>query len=311
MNTPNYQKEYSFEFRDSIDNSQIGKILRGSIDMHIHFSPDPNMTRRYSALGTAINAREAGLRGIVLKSHTYQTAPLASLVSELVPDIYVFGGICLDYECGGLNARAVEAAGKLGAKVVWMPTFSSRNSCRIVSRKLGINVGGDGISIITANGKVVPDIIEILKIIKDYDMVLATGHISPQEIFALVDKAKQTGVTKIVVTHALSRDVVESTLKAEERQMLAKEGVLLEYTAIQISPVGERRNPEEVATAINSDGPINCIMSSDFGQIVHPSAAEGLRLFISAMLKCHLSEEDITYMVKLNPARLLGLSIKE
>jgi len=34
-------------------------------------------------------------------------------------------------------------------------------------------------------------------------------------------------------------------------------------------------------------------------------------MFIAVMLKCGLSEEDITYMVKINPARVVGLPPEE
>jgi hypothetical protein len=229
------------------------------------------------------------------------------LVSELVPDIAVFGGICLEYGCGGLNAHAVETAAKLGAKVVWMPVFCSANSIALVARQLGVKIKGDGISIIGTNGKLVPEAVDILQIVKDYDMVLATGHISSREIFALADKAKQLGVAKMVVTHAMSNFLSESILKPEERQMLAKEGVLIEHCVWQISPTGGRTDPADVATAIKNEGPGNCVMSTDFGGIAHPNVPEGMRMFISAMLKCGLSEEDITTMIKLTPARLLGL----
>lgn len=305
-----HAREYRLEFRERTDDSQIGKILRGSIDTHVHFGPDI-LPRRYNALETALIARDMGIRGIVLKNHNYPTAHLTSLVSELVPDIAVFGGICLEYECGGLNAHAVETAAKLGAKVVWMPVFCSTNSIALVARNLGVDIKGDGISILGTNGKLVPEVVDILKIIKDYDMVLATGHISAREILALVEKAKQWGVAKIVVTHAMSDFLSESILKPEERQMLAREGVLIEHCAWQISPTGGRADPADVAAAIKNEGPSNCIMSTDSGGIAHPNVAEGMRMFISAMLRCGLSEEDITSMVKLNPARLLGLEFED
>lgn len=306
----NCVREYGLELRERPDNSQVGKILRGSIDMHVHFGPEPTLLTRQNALVTALAAREAGIRGIVLKNHAYSTAPLASLVSELVPSIAVFGSISLEYECGGLNVYAVEAAAKLGAKVVWMPLFCAKNS-KDLARKIGFNIRGSGISILGADGKLVPEVDDILKVIKDYDMVLATGHLSAPEILALVDRAKQLSVTKIVVTHAMSNFYSESILKPEERQMLAKQGVLIEHTAWEILPTGERTDPEEMAAAIKSEGPSNCIMSSDCGSLMHTTPAEGLRMVISTMIKCGLSEDDITCMVKLNPAKLLGLPPEE
>lgn len=300
-------REYTLALRPRTDDSQVGKILKGSISMHVHFDPEPDSPKRLNALETALTAREMGLRGIVLKNHSYPTPPLASLISELVPGIAVFGSICLDYEVGGLNAHAVEAAAKLGAKVVWMPVFSARNSRALVTRLLGIDVKGDGISVLGEDGKIVPEVVDILKIIKAYDMVLATGHISRREILALVDKAKQQGIKKMIVTHVMSNFLSESILKPEEREMLAKEGVFMEHTAWEISPAGGRVNPIDTAAAIEKEGPSNCIMSSDLAQIENPSVAEGMRLFIGSMLSCGLSRKDITYMVKVNPAQLLGL----
>ena len=305
MSENNYSREYSLDFRKRSDDSPAGRILRGSIDMHVHCSPDI-IPMRQNAVEVALEAREAGLRGIVFKTPFYPAVPLASLVSELVPDIAIFSGICLEYECGGLNPYAVESSARMGAKVVWMPTFSSVNSINLTNRLLKVGIKGDGLTILGQNGKLIPEVVDILKIIKDHDMVLATGHISSREILALVEKAKQLGVTKIVVTHGTWSILAESILTPEERQMLANEGVLIEYTASQILPI-QIVNPGKIAADIRNDGSINCIIGSDSGHSLLPTASECIRLFISAMLWCGFNEEEITYMVKTNPARLLGL----
>lgn len=307
MSENNYSRQYNLEFRKRPDDSQVGRILRGSIDMHVHCSPDlPPM--RHNAVEIALDAREAGLRGIVFKTPVYPSVPLVSLVSEIVTDIAVFSGICLEYECGGFNPYAVESSAKMGAKVVWMPTYSSANSLNLYNRLLKLGIKGEGLSLLGKDGKLVPEVVEILKIIKDYDLVLATGHISSREILALVEKAKQLGVTKIVATHASWDLLSESILTSEERQTLAKEGVLIEYVAPQVLPVGQRCPLEKVVADIRNDGPSNCIIGSDSGFVLLPTEAECMRIFISAMLWSGLSEEEITCMVKTNPARLLGLA---
>lgn len=303
--------EYNLRYYEKLDDSPVGRILRGSIDTHIHFAPSPYAAWRCNALETALAARDAGLRAIVLKNHSYPTTPLANLVSELVPGIEVFGGVCLEYECGGLNSHAVEAEAKLGGKIVWMPVFSSKNSRAIVKRRMGLNLRGEGISILDNDGKLLPEVDDILKIIQEYDMTLATGHISSREILALVERAKQFNVTKIVVTHAMNGFASETILSLEERQMLANEGVLMEHTAVEITPTGPEVNPADVAASIKSEGPRNCIMATDLGRISHVTVGEGMRMFISAMLKYDLNEEEINYMVKKNPSRLLGLQSEE
>jgi len=307
MNNSGYTNKYNLEFSERVDNSNIGKLVRGAIDMHVHFFPEPGVSRHKNALETALTARELGIGGFVLKNRLYQTAPLAELVSQLVPGIAVFGAICLDYESGGLSVLAVEAAAKMGARVLWLPVFSAANSKFLVERKTGIIIPGDGISLLDSNGRLLPEVVDILKVVKDYNMVLATGHISAREILVVVEKAKQLGISKIVITHAMSAYISETILTPDERQGLAKAGAFIEHTAWEISPTGGRADPTEVVAAIKAEGPANCIMSTDFGGPPHPSIGEGIRLLISTMLKNGLSPEEITRMVKLNPARLLGL----
>ena len=58
--------EYCVEHHEKVDDSPVGKLLKGAIDSHLHFSPD-SMPRRYNALESALKAQEAGLRGIVIR----------------------------------------------------------------------------------------------------------------------------------------------------------------------------------------------------------------------------------------------------
>ena len=100
-----------------MDFINIDHLVRGAIDMHMH--PGPGGLCRLDAIEAAEQARQAGMKAIVLKSHSY-TAAVAVMVSKLVEGVQVFGSICLDYEIGGLNLNAVENAARLGAKVVWI-----------------------------------------------------------------------------------------------------------------------------------------------------------------------------------------------
>lgn len=284
----------------------IDDILRGSIDMHLHHSPDSLLKRRLDALQIAKQARELGMRGIVLKSHDYPTAALAHLVNQLVPEFSCFGSLCLDYETGGLNTATVETSAKLGAQVVWMPTFSAANSRSRVAHLLGIKLPGEGITILR-DGKLVPEVTDILHIIKDYDMVLATGHLSPGEIFALAEAAKRIGLPKMIITHALERGAVDESLGLEAQQQLASEGAFIEHCLVTLMPTGDKLDPSQMVAAIRAVGAEHCIMSTDFGQIYHPPAPEGMRMFIDTMLRYGLTQAEIELMVKVNPARLLGL----
>lgn len=286
----------------------LDEMVRGSIDMHVHFGPDPNLPRRFDAMETVLNAQEMGLRAIVLKSHDYATAPLAHIISRVATQIKIFGGVTLDFEFGGLNPHAVESSAKLGAKVLWMPTLSSANSRAKIGRLFGITLKGEGISILDAKGELLAQVKDILDIAKNYDMVIASGHISPIETFRLVDFAQQIGISKILISHVMADDALEESLSLSDQQRLAAKNVYMEHCLVMLMPVDGRVDPKEVVKAIRHIGAEHCIISSDLGLSYYCSPAEGMRMFMGILLRAGLSEKEIELMAKVNPARLLSLT---
>jgi hypothetical protein len=284
----------------------IDDLVRGSIDMHCHYAPDAIIEGRMDALETAKCAREMGMRGIVLKSTSIPTTPLAMLVGKLVPEVNVFGSICLDYGIGGLNFHALELSAKFGARMVWMPTHSSNNSRANMSKLPGVSLEGEGLSILDRESKLVPEIDMILALVKKHDMVLATGHISPLETFALVEKALGMGVLKIVITHGLTANYLHNFTQ-EDLKQLSRKGVYIEHCYVGFLPTDFRNDPKPMAEAIRYIGAEHCIISTDLGQFYNPPPAEGMRMFIALLLKNGITEHDIELMAKLNPAKLLGL----
>ena len=172
------------------------RLMQGAVDMHMHCGPDPHTARSVDAFQAAQQAAQAGMRAIVLKSHDYPTAPVATLAGQRVPNVKVFGSLSLDFAVGGLNPSAVEASALLGAKVIWMPTFSAAHDMM----KRGLGEGG--IRIVDARGVVLKSLTDILEIARQYGMVVATGHVSLQEIRAMLVEANRVGVDRLVITHA-------------------------------------------------------------------------------------------------------------
>jgi hypothetical protein len=275
--------------------------MKGAIDIHVHIPPDPNRKRRLNAYEVAIQARDAGMRGVVIKSHDYMTTPVAYTLQTLLEGIELYGGLALDFELGGLNPAAVTAAGKMDTSVVWMPTFSSRNDMQ----KKGIE--GKGITILDEDGKILPVVTEILEIIKQYDMTLATGHLSTGETLSLLDEAGRIGVSRTIVTHPMSRSVGASA-SIDDQMKMRREGVFIEHCFIATMPTSDRLAPRELADAMQAVGPEHCIMSTDFGQIVNPLPVEGMRMYIETMLACGITEDEILTMIRKNPAKALGIT---
>ena len=277
----------------------IDDLMKGSVDIHVHFSPDPRVERRSSAIEIVEQASFMGMGGLVLKSHVYPTQPLAYTVGQLFPDIAVIGGICADYEIGGLNHSAVEASAKMGSSIVWMPTYSAK------SDRAYRGLSG-GITILDDNNKLLPEVYEILDIVKQYDMVLATGHISTQECFALIEAGVDAKVERLVLTHGTT-SAHWTGITVDEMKAIADKGAFVEHCIHVMMPTTYRLDPKELISAMDIIGMDRSIISTDFGQNYHPMPAEGFRMGMGMLRESGMTEDDIYKVVNANPRALLGI----
>jgi hypothetical protein len=286
------------------------KIFVGAIDMHLHFAPD-TIPRKVDALELARRAKNAGMRAILLKCHASPTAALATLVEKAVPGIRVFGGLVLNESVGGINPEAVKAAIALGAKAIWMPTVSARNHLKHMKttsapaflRTLGA-VSGEGISILGESGEVLPEVREIIALVKKADLILATGHLSSAEIRALAKEVKEAGLRKFVVTHPES---AISWMSNEEQRALLPYGAWFERCYFATTKLGQSLDPAVIAETIKEVGAETTVLSSDLGQVDNPDPLEGFRDYLESLLTCGISQEAIHIMIHENPSRLLGI----
>src|SRR5438874_10094579 len=175
-----------------VDQDTARGLLAGAFDMHVHSGPDV-LPRKFDDVKLAERTRDSGMGGFVLKSHYVCTADRANLIRELFPDVKAYGGLALNNAVGGLNAIAVDIAGRLGAKVVWLPTVDSANELENVAGQkdesklpywMGIaremramGIAGEWIKVTDEAGKVRKELHDCLEIIGKHDMILATGHI--------------------------------------------------------------------------------------------------------------------------------------
>src|SRR5499427_7703594 len=187
----------------------------GVIDMHVHSHPDV-FGRSMDDIDVATLAKARGMRGIVLKNHISETASRAALVMKVVPGLEVFGGVVLNTAVGGINPAAVEWMHRIyggRGKVVWLPTFESDKHVKTFG-------GPDQKGIVVApGGKVLPQMEEILKIIARENLILATGHVHPEEVVAVVKRGKELGVKNMIVTHAFTN--VPGLSMAQAKQVAA------------------------------------------------------------------------------------------
>jgi hypothetical protein len=261
--------------------------LAGVVDVHAHVDPE-TIPRSVDAMDLARIARKEGMRAIVLKNHFIPTAPLAFLVAREVPGIQIFGGLALNRPVGGVNPAAVEQMvslpGRYG-RIVWMPTMDR-----------------DRVSIARA-GKLLPEVIEVLKIMARANLALATGHATPENTLLLISEARKLGIDRIMVTHPIN------SMSLEQQQEAAKMGAYLEYcygTTLEYAGKG-RRTLAEYAKLMKALGAEHVIMSGDLGNAVNPVHPAGLKSYIAGLMEQGITEQEIDIMLRRNPARLIDL----
>lgn len=293
-------------------NAVAALLLRGAIECHVHSFPDV-VDRKLDDLDLVEQAREAGLRALVLKSHVCSTCERAYLLNRLQPDVRVLGGVVLNDTVGGLNPRAVEAALAMGARQVWMPTKSAANHQQHYGRRGGSSVFADatlqdpGCGGSRVSGSILQPVLrDILRLVADADAVLATGHLSPEESRVLIEEALAAGVRRVSVTHP---EWGVTAVPLDVQQALARTGfVYFERCLVSIEPDLCGHVPfEAIVRQIRAIGVETTIVATDYGMPQYPAPVAGLRHYLSRLLAAGFDEAAIRRMAQDNPARLLGL----
>jgi len=286
------------------------ELVRGAYDLHVHTGPDL-LPRSASDLELAYRCREFGLAGFVIKSHYVPSAPRADVVRALVPDIAAFGSVTLNAAIGGINTVAVEIAAREGARIVWMPTFDSVNEmsghaalppgtkqpqwARLQQELRDQGVRSEPVRVVDEKGAVLPEVKALLSSVAQHELVLATGHLGRDEIFAIVEAALAAQVKHIIITHP---EYPSQNLSAEDQIVLAKQGAFLERC---FAPAYTGKvSWEHMFANIRAAGLEQSFISTDLGQPDNPPIEDGLALMADQLLTAGFSEEEIQRMAVTN-----------
>lgn len=283
-----------------------GDLLASAIDLHVHTAPDL-VDRSGSDIEIAHDACEAGMRGVVVKSHVVPTVGRVDLVNEAVGEEILYGGIACNGTVGGLNRDAVETALELGAKIVWLPTAWSANHASQareagVERFVGQRVPDVDEQIpVAVDGTVTAATQAIIDLVAEYDAIVGTGHATPAEIETTAAACADADVD-CLVNHPCFR-VVDASIDRQER--LAELGAILEYCAYSVQTT-DSHTLGRVAEAINRVGPENAVLATDYGQVENPPVA-GLQEFVEGVIGAGISHDTARRCLAETPADLLDL----
>lgn len=291
-----------------IPDNEADDLLVGAIDLHTHPAPSP-FPRRISILDAARDAASLGFRAIVAKSHHLSMhSDVLALRSAGLDDlpIHVFGGIALNRTCGGINPYAVELILRLGGRVVWMPTISS---------KAHLDHHHDGgfpmagiplrehvpLSILDDDGKLTDEVHDVLAIIAEEHAMLNCGHLSAAEIDVLIPAAVAAGVDRIVVSHP---DFIVGADPARVAEW-ARRGVFIENCLAFMVTDDRIDDLARFEPYIDAAGVSRTIFSSDLGQAGRPLPATAYRRAVRLLLDRGYPADHIRAMIGGNAAQVL------
>lgn len=286
------------EQQKGLDPQQVIGLMEGAIDIHVHADPDPYAEREMDARELVVMAKVLKMGGLVLKSHEYPTQPLAWALAEEAAPVRVFGGIALDHGVGGLNPEALRISLRLGARVVWMPTFDAAHWRELHPGRW--NSEAEPIRILDDEGRLDPVCETLLDLIAEHDAALASGHLSVEETLPLLRSAKERGI-RTVITHASFWWPVEAQREAAEL------GAMLEQCMVATAGEDWKTPTAEIVEQVRQVGPEHVVLATDLGQKGNLPPPMGLVVWVDRFLRAGFSEDEVSRMVRENPARLLGV----
>jgi len=287
----------------------IDPDLAGVIETHVHADPDVR-ARCIDQLTLTRQCQQNGYRAIMYKCHDFITCDNAYLLRAAVPGIEVFGGIALNKNYGDkVNVQAAKMATQVTGhycRCIWMPTYQSAFDVKEKGKD-------DGVPVLDAAGKVLPEVIKVMEICAKENIIFATGHSSPAESVVLMKKAKEVGVKKAVVTHC-SQNPWKLTL--DQAKECLDNGAFLEHSVLPFFKgpnaviTGYRNQPhmtmKEFAEYLKL-APERQFINTDLGQALNPNPIDGMRTFIKGLREEGMSQDHLNLVTRKVPAHLLGL----
>ena len=297
--------------------SEVDELMVGGIDIHIHSNPHTfPQIHAQDVIALQQQAQQAGMRALIIKDIGVSTTGAAYVVSRLGSGIPVFGAHVMNLATGGINPRGVSIALQHGdgAKVIHFPTGDTLNHFNYRKKfYAGVNIPltEDQAITVVRDGRLIPEVKEVIALVKEHGAYLATSHLSAAESHLVVKEAKDQGLDRIILSHARW---AMTGLRLDDLKHFAALGCLIEFeycllTALMYFVHGETpQDPRETVKTIKEVGVDTCFISSDLGQLYSPLPVDGMRTFVAVLRRCGITADEIRTMFHRNPARIAGLA---
>lgn len=285
-------------------------ISFGSFDfIDIHYHADPDLyQRRYNVI-------EAGKRyqklngAVVLKSHLGATTVQATIAQQ--EGLPVFPSIALNKIVGGIHYRPIiralsEYQPTIPSKlIVDLPTITGRKHQSALSRQMKYPQLSETLcqheSIFDSNGKLKKTLIDILKLTRDYPIILSTGHASKEEVFSLIEACEKWNVPNLLLNQPANP---LTGLKAADLFHLARYSFIwIEQTALTF--LLSYQDEHDYSTVLKEVPKV--IYSSDLGQTSQMDIEKWVQVSQQWFSQFNISTTRKAEVCLINPSLLLKI----
>ncbi len=294
----------------------IEKLLVGAVDLHCHSGPSV-MPRSIDHIEVAKEAAAVGMKAVLYKDHYYSATPITELLKSHFKhlNVQLLSGVPLNNTVGGINRYAVDHGINLGAKLVWMPTFSAENHINAHKDDKDFDekfpttkeemLAPTPLRVTNKNGDLIDEVKFIIDLIAENDLVLSSGHLHISEIWPLFEVARERGVNRLLCNHPTY--IIGASLS--DITELVNMGAYVEHSMCMFVRTSKYKfyEPNELDNMIKAAGIDKTILGSDLGQVGNPSPVDGFRGVINMCLDLGYDEISIHKLVSQNASKLIGI----
>lgn len=290
------------------DMMNLGKEIINKIDfLDIHYHVNPDLyKRRGSALSIGKIYKEFN-GGVILKSHLGSTVQAAEICRAEGLDVYP--SLVLNKIAGGLNCRTILqslsecSAFENFALLVHLPTIVCSEHQSPLKRDFSNKIAkqySTEIERLVIDSKLRSEVTEILKMSKDFPIVISTGHATKAEIMLIIEECYKLDIKKLMLNQPANPI---TGLKFIDLVDLLSEHKFLWVEQTALTYLLNYQTWDDFASVLQHLPRV--LYSSDLGQISQPNIYNWRALSNQWFKQANLSEIRIREISLTNPLKLM------